>query len=195
LKLRLTIVAALALALGITTAASALVATPSLKLTSQPSGGGNSNPKAQDGTDTRTCESADSGTNTITYTGPVTMWPPNHKMRDFNIVATDSDGDNVTLLTVISSSQPLNGTGDGNTDEDFNVDHTTGDAAMGAGSAENNGQVRGERSGNDKAGRTYTLDATATFDNGQTTCTETFKVTVPHDQGNHNGGKKRRARR
>ena len=174
--------------------ASALVAV-SPSVAPQP-GPKKENPKAESTTgDTRTCDSADEGTNTITYAGPVTMWPPNHKMRDWTIVATDSSGDDaVTLFTVITSSQPDNGIGDGNTENDSVSDSSSADVAMGTPSAENAGQVRSERSGPDKAGRTYTLTSTATFDNGETTCTERFFVTVPHDQGKGNDSKSRRKR-
>jgi hypothetical protein len=45
-------------------------------------------------------------------------------------------------------------------------------------------QLRGERSGTGD-GRTYTIDAKATFDNGIKSCEQTFTVTVPHDTGNN----------
>lgn len=190
MKLRLVVAAGAVVAVAVAMPASALVGvTP----TAQPK---KENPKAQntDG-DTRTCETADDGTNTITYVGPVSMWPPNHKMRDWNIVATDSSGDDaVTLFTVITSSQPDNGVGDGNTENDSVSDSSSADVAMGTPSAENAGQVRSERSGPDKAGRTYTLTSTATFDNGETTCTEQFFVTVPHDQGKGSRSSKSRKR-
>jgi hypothetical protein len=181
MKIRLILVAAAVAAIA-AVPASALVKTGvSLKA----AGPKKENPKASSTTgDTRTCDSADDGTNTVTFAGPTEMWPPNHKMRPWTIVATDSSGDDeVTLFTVITSSQPDNGVGDGNTDNDSVSDSSAADVAMGTPSAENNGEVRSERSGPDQAGRTYTLTSTATFDGGQSSCTETFYVTVAHDQG------------
>lgn len=34
---------------------------------------------------------------TVTYAGPEKMWPPNHKLQNVSVTATDGDGDNVTL--------------------------------------------------------------------------------------------------
>jgi hypothetical protein len=186
MKIRLLLSTAAVAAVAVAVPASALnVSAVSLKAAAVKK----QNPKASSTTgNTRTCDSADDGTNTITYSGPTAMWPPNHKMTPWTIVATDSSGDDaVTLFTVVTSDQPDNGVGDGNTDNDSVSDSSAADVATGTPSATNNGEVRSERSGTIKEGRTYTLTSTATFDNGETTCTETFTVTVAHDQGKRNG--------
>jgi hypothetical protein len=195
MKIRLVLAAGAAVAVVTAVPASALVA-----LQTTPSGGPKGNPNARDGTDERVCSDSGGERRTITYTGPLSLWPPNHKMRDYTIVARDSDGGNVGLMTVVTSSQPDNGVGDGNTDGDF-VDNTPAGADMGDGEATNTGQIRSERSGKDsgKAGRTYTFNSTATWEDGST-CMETFTAHVPHDQGkntpgSNGGGRKRSARR
>ena len=119
-------------------------------------------------------------------------------MRNYEIVAHDDDGGTVTLATIVMSSQLANGPGDGNTDTDF-VDNTPAGADSGEGEATNTGQVRGERSGTIKAGRTYTFDSTAMFSSDGSSCSHQFSAHVPHDQRNHenkkSSAKRRRAAR
>jgi hypothetical protein len=128
---------------------------------------------------------------TITFQGPTVLWPPNHKYRTVTITSHDVDGlvdpgDAVTANTTAASSDPDLTPGSG---------HTLNDATPAT--QTNNGtetvvqtvQLRGERSGRIKAGRTYTLMVTAMFDNpgsaNMDQCHATFTVTVPHDMGNH----------
>ncbi len=197
MRIRLLLAAAgvVAVAVAGPGSASALVASPSLKL----AGGDGSNGADNGIHDSRDSVVWDCGTNptggkrTITYTGPISIWPPNHKLRDYTIVAHDDGGMMTSLATVVTSSEPANAPGSGNTPTDT-YDTTPIGADSGTDSAENDGQVRGERSGQG-SGRTYTFTSTATWTD-MTTCTATFTATVPHDQGNHTGSGKssRRAR-
>lgn len=106
---------------------------------------------------------------------PSILWPPNHKMADVTITvhAVDLvDPAPVVHITSVSSDQPINGTGDGDTAPDWIV---TGPLTV---------QLRSERSqGQD---RTYTITFTATDFSGNTT---TGTVTVKVSQ--QSGGKKR----
>jgi hypothetical protein len=135
-------------------------------------------------------DDTDGDGDTISITGPTTLWPPNHKYVTETITATDTDGglesvadsDGVNLMTVASSNQPEFGMGSGNTANDTLV----AQANNGSESATQVVSLRAERDGVDptKAGRTYTINATATFDNNMMeVCHATFTVHVPHDQG------------
>lgn len=145
----------------------------------------------------RVCSDQDGEKRTITYTGPTEMWPPNHKYRDFTVVAKDSDGGPVSLVTrashneFLEDSSEINGTG--NTDNDFQ-DTTPMGANMGEGSATTTGGLRAERSGHrdpdgdgTEDGRIYTVTSTATWEDGSM-CTKEFQAHVPHDQGKGAGG-------
>ena len=186
MKARLMIAVAAAAALAAAGSASALVGTPSLTVASKVASSAGGNGATAGNHDTTKTQRVDCNDHEyIEYQGPDEIWPPNHKMRDFSITAVDTHGGSVTLMTTVSSNQPLNGPGDGNTPVDFTAPMTD----SGQGSATNNGQVRAERAGTDKAGRTYTFDSTAKFDDGQ--CQAQFHAHVPHDQrdqtntGNH----------
>jgi uncharacterized repeat protein (TIGR01451 family) len=95
-----------------------------------------------------------------------TLSPPNHKMVDVavNYTATDSCGAVTTTLSV-TSNEPDNGLGDGDTANDIEVvnNHLV--------------RLRAERSGTG-AGRVYTITVTATDSHGNTT-TSTVTVSVP----------------
>jgi hypothetical protein len=41
----------------------------------------------------------------ITFSGPTTLWPPNHKYRTVTITATDAQGENVSLMTTATSNE------------------------------------------------------------------------------------------
>ena len=183
MKTRFVVVAGAVAAVAAAGPASAIVATPTLSLTQQKAAGGNGSTSGIHDTrrsERQYCSGGSTATSRwIEYQGPTSIWPPNHKMRNYKIIAHDDDAQTTSLMTVTTSSQVANGTGDGNTDVDM-VDTTPVGADMGTNEATNEGQVRGERSGNDKAGRTYTFDSTATFD-GET-CQKQFTAHVPHDQ-------------
>ena len=101
---------------------------------------------------------------------PTSLWPANHKMNavKVNYTVTDNCGTPAVALTV-SSSQPVNGTGDGNTSVDWTVKSPT------------SVDLRAERSGNDKDGRIYTLTVTAT-DGAGGVGTGAGTVTVAHNK-------------
>lgn len=109
-------------------------------------------------------------------TSPTRLWPANHKLVP---VTTDvSVGDGLSgpggfRLVGVTSSEPDNGRGDGN---------TTGDiAGFAPGTADATGQLRAERSGHGH-GRTYTLTYQGSdLAGNRTTCRTT--VVVPHHGG------------
>jgi CSLREA domain-containing protein len=102
---------------------------------------------------------------------PSQLWPPNHKMNlvTVNYAAIDNCGGPVTCTLSVSSNEPINGTGDGNTSPDWQVVDA------------HHVMLRAERSGNG-VGRIYTITITCS-DNKGNTSTNTVTVTVPHDQG------------
>jgi hypothetical protein len=101
---------------------------------------------------------------------PGTLWPPNHKMVDIavNYTATDNSGTAICSLSV-SSNEPVNGTGDGNTSSDWNVIDA------------HKVQLRSERAGN-LTDRIYTIKITCK-DPSENSSSQSVFVTVPHDQG------------
>lgn len=105
---------------------------------------------------------------------PNTLWSPNHKMTDVELtyVATDNCPGELTYeVTGISSNEPLNGTGDGNTEADWAfIDGT-------------HVQLRAERAGNG-TGRIYTITVRVKDAAGNYSDDATVTVSVPHDQGN-----------
>jgi hypothetical protein len=139
----------------------------------------------------------DNDGDTITFSGPTVLWPPNHKYRTVTITASDSsteavteatDPDYVTLATTATSNQAELGNGSGHTLNDTSPAMAS---TSGTETATQAIQLRGERDGVDptKSGRTYTINAMATFDgssgmaNSMEHCSATFTVTVPHDMG------------
>ena len=106
---------------------------------------------------------------------PSILWPPNHKMRDISatVNVTDTCDANPTfVLTSITSNEPDNGKGDGN---------TTGDIAGAAvGTADTEFQLRSERSGKGN-GRVYTTTYTASDGSGNS-ADDSAEVTVPHSK-------------
>ena len=51
------------------------------------------------------------------------LWPPNHKMVDVNVgyLSADNCGGAVTTTLSVTSNEPVNGTGDGDTAPDWEV--------------------------------------------------------------------------
>jgi hypothetical protein len=98
---------------------------------------------------------------------PSSLWPPNHKWRDVTINYTSTDNCGVVSCALtVSSNQPANGHGDGNTSPDWQVvdDHHV--------------RLRAERAGN--AGRrVYTITVTCTDQYGNSSNSNTT-VGVPH---------------
>lgn len=101
--------------------------------------------------------------------------PPNHTMRDATINYTATDNCAVTSTLSVTSNEPVNGTGDGDTDPDWVVvdNHSV--------------QLRAERSANGN-GRIYTVTITATDAAGNTSA-KTVEVRVPHNIKNPHSGK------
>ena len=99
---------------------------------------------------------------------PNVLWPPNHKLVEItaSVTATDNQDPNPQIALVsVTSNQPANTIGDGNTNPDIVVQ---------------NGRifVRAERSG-DGTDRIYTITYAATDASGNR-ATATATVTVPH---------------
>jgi hypothetical protein len=110
---------------------------------------------------------------------PEFIWPPNHKMVTVHatVRATDVCSPEVTVTLVsVTSSEPDNSTGDGN---------TTGDVQNATlGTADFVFSVRAERKGNG-SGRVYTATYGA-IDASDNTATASADIKVAHDQGNGN---------
>jgi len=100
---------------------------------------------------------------------PAVLWPPNHQMVRIAIVGVvDPDGDPVVITaTAVTSNEPDNAPGSGNTAPDSQLNPLA---------------VRAERSGQGN-GRIYTIDFVADDGHGGR-CMGTVFVCVPHDQGN-----------
>ena len=141
----------------------------------------------------------------VEYGGPKEIWPPNHKMRTVNVTAWGDADDAITLAVNATHDQMVAGeemNGSGNTEVDF-VDTTGPGAATGTGKAVETVQIRGERSGRDKTGRTYTVAFLATYNTAEEECDGEFTALVPHDQRNQTntgsqkpgGGKTKKARK
>jgi hypothetical protein len=103
---------------------------------------------------------------------PNIIWPPNHKMVQVtvDVLASDNcDTEPACKIVSVSSSEPVDGLGDGDTSPDWKI---TGDFTV---------NLRAERSGTGN-GRVYTITVECT-DNYENSSTETVDVTVPHDKG------------
>jgi len=91
---------------------------------------------------------------------PPTLWPPNHKMVDVEVEYTDADncvpGSGLTCTLSVSSSEPVNGTGDGDTSPDWEIIDA------------HHVRLRAERAGNGN-GRIYTITITCVDAGGNKT--------------------------
>ncbi len=103
---------------------------------------------------------------------PKRLWPPNHKMVNISVSVTMSNL-SVFKLTSVTSNEPDNGLGDGDTANDIQ--------GWAIGTPDTKGKLRAERSGRGN-GRIYTLTYTGQNAAGNSAkCSAT--VTVPHDIG------------
>jgi len=103
---------------------------------------------------------------------PNVLWPPNHKMVTVIVSAKVTDYCGLATWSIIDvqSSEPVNGTGDGDTSPDWQIlgNHTVA--------------LRAERSGTG-SGRVYTITLQATDAAGNVSVPKTVTVTVPKSQG------------
>jgi hypothetical protein len=123
---------------------------------------------------TRTVQVQDTTAPQITLTlNATTLWPPNHTMQlvASDIAASDLCDDSPSVSIVVTSNEPVNGTGDGDTAPDWEV--------VSFGSYQDV-YVRAERAGNG-SGRVYTITVTATDDSGNSSA-QVKQVSVPHSQ-------------
>jgi len=137
------------------------------------------------GTTTVTCTASDTSGNTSTGSfdvivqdttppeiivataNPSSLWPPNHKMVNvtLTVVATDAVDPTPSIHIIsVTSNQPVNGTGDGDTAPDWVITSPT------------TLQLRAERSGNSERVYTITVSATDLYGN---VSTATIEVRVP----------------
>ena len=100
---------------------------------------------------------------------PSTLGAPNHKMTpvSINVKVADNCTTPTWTVTSVSSNEPLNGTGDGDTEPDWTM-------------AGQKVTLRAERAGTG-SGRTYTVTVTAKDAAGNTS-TGTTTVSVPHNR-------------
>ena len=140
--------------------------------------------------------SPNQGTGTCRSSGdltwsPLVVWPPNHKLVPITITWTEDDGDSdnntVSVTGVTPTGVDTKGAGSPKNNPDYSPS-----TFPNSGTPQPDGTpatvveyVRAERSGTDKAGRTYTIGVQCSDDGG--TSTTTIAVTVPHDMGNHTG--------
>jgi len=106
---------------------------------------------------------------------PDTLWPPNHKMVEVTVTVDAEDicdPSPVCQIVDVTSNEPINGPGDGNTEPDWEI---TGGLTV---------KLRAERAGGG-TGRVYTVHVEYTDASGNT-ATATVDVTVPHDRGKGN---------
>jgi hypothetical protein len=104
------------------------------------------------------------------------LWPPNHQWVDVTIRANaaDNSGLPVTLRAVVSSNEPVDGLGDGDTSPDWTnpvINQATGVITL---------KLRAERSGKG-SGRQYTVTIVARDGSGNES-TANVKIIVPHDK-------------
>jgi hypothetical protein len=102
---------------------------------------------------------------------PDTIWPPNHRMVAVtltSVVADAVDAAPTTRIISVTSNEPADGTGDGDTSPDWEV---TGDLTL---------DVRAERAGGGN-GRVYTVTVESRDRLGNTS-TRTVTVSVPKSQ-------------
>jgi hypothetical protein len=101
---------------------------------------------------------------------PPVLWPPNHKMVDVAVdyTVTGGCGGVTCAIDSITSSEPANGVGDGNTAPDWQIVDA------------HHVRLRAERAGGGP-GRVYTIHITCTDGDGHTT-SSSVTVTVPHNK-------------
>jgi hypothetical protein len=108
---------------------------------------------------------------------PNELWSPNHKMVPvaIKIVSSDNCGIAECKIIGITSNEPVNGLGDGDTEPDWQIVDNT------------HVNLRAERSGTGN-GRIYTITVQCT-DTHRNSSTATVTVRVPHDMSKENDKK------
>ena len=102
---------------------------------------------------------------------PSVLWPPNHKMVPIGVdvsVFDNCDPNPVCTIPSVTSNEPENGLGDGDTARDWQI---TGNLTL---------NLRAERSGKG-SGRIYTINVRCADACGNSS-TDNVSVTVPHSQ-------------
>jgi hypothetical protein len=115
---------------------------------------------------------------------PATLWPPNHELVPVHVRAQIEEACGEVRWTIlrVTSNEPINGPGDGNTRPDWRIlDHDTV-------------ELRAERAG-PLSGRIYTIWVGARDEAGNIAEPKTVNVVVPHDQGNNNAPAKKKSYR
>jgi len=109
------------------------------------------------------------------HMSPDHLWPPNHKWKTVDAILDiqDCDPSPTVELVSVTSNEPENGLGDGDTAPDI--------SGANLGTDDRSVKVRAERSGTG-TGRVYTFTYRVTDASGNFT-DATATVTVPHDQG------------
>ncbi len=107
---------------------------------------------------------------------PSVLWPPNHKMVEIRVRPDIKDlcDDAKWKIVSVTSNEPDNGSGDGDTSPDWEI---LGDHGL---------KLRAERSGNG-SGRTYTITLRAEDSVGNQSPPKTVLVKVPKSQGKDKG--------
>jgi hypothetical protein len=98
-----------------------------------------------------------------------TLWPPNHQMVPIVVSYTASDNDSVSCSLSVTSNEPINGQGDGDTAPDWLIVDA------------HNLSLRAERAAPKGSGRIYTINATCVDPAGNSTSKNTT-VRVPLNQ-------------
>jgi len=97
------------------------------------------------------------------------LWPPNHQMEMVTVNYTATDNCSVNCVLTVTSNEPSNGLGDGDTSPDWEVVDA------------HHVRLRAERSGVG-TGRVYTITVTCT-DSGGNVVVRTVTVRVPRNIG------------
>lgn len=119
-----------------------------------------------------TVQDAQGPTITGLSASPATLWPPNHKYRDVTVAYTTADNCSgapvIACALSVTSNEPINGLGDGDTSPDWQVvnPHLV--------------KLRSERGGGG-SGRIYTIQVTCTDAAGGTS-SQPVQVKVPLNQ-------------
>lgn len=127
---------------------------------------------------------------TVTLSGPTTLWPPNHKFVDYTLTAAetaDEKGDGLPHTVTIGYSVNVGSAGAPSAPAQSSQANPPSGMAKGDFSVPVHFRLRAGRPGYGGA-LSYTINWTATFDGGPHTCASSgmgehaFTVTVPHDQ-------------